>query len=129
MVNKGTLIYFDFTNFKSNQELEITANTIFKIMHDSITNLTKMKIVHKHLEILKQPITENGFTSVLLLDESHFTAHAYTDDDKALLAMDIFTCGQTDTSIVADYVIKEIKNYIPDIKINNFVINKRFKTK
>ncbi len=126
MTYKGTHIFFDFLNFKSNLDLEILANTIFKIMIDAINN-TKMTIVHKHLEILMQPKTENGFTSVLLLDESHFTAHAYTDADKALLAMDIFTCGQTDTSIVADYVIKEIKKIIPQIKINNYVVNKRFK--
>ena len=35
-----------------------------------------------------------GFTAVVLLDESHCSAHAYADD--GLLALDIFTCGDTD---------------------------------
>ena len=35
-----------------------------------------------------------GFTAAIILDESHCTAHAYAD--LGLLAMDIFTCGDTD---------------------------------
>ena len=34
-----------------------------------------------------------GFTAVVLLDESHCSAHAYADEH--LMAIDIFTCGTT----------------------------------
>ncbi|REJ89564.1 MAG: hypothetical protein DWQ35_17910 [Planctomycetota bacterium] len=34
-----------------------------------------------------------GFTAIVLLDESHCSAHAYADE--GLLALDIFTCGAT----------------------------------
>jgi S-adenosylmethionine decarboxylase len=35
-----------------------------------------------------------GFTAVVMLDESHCSAHTYAD--LGLIAMDIFTCGATD---------------------------------
>ncbi len=35
-----------------------------------------------------------GFTAVVLLDESHCSAHSYADE--RMLALDIFTCGTTD---------------------------------
>ena len=126
MKYKGTHIFVDFDNFKHDNGTEYMGNQIYKIMSTAIETQSNMKIVHKHLEILKDPETADGFTSVLLLDESHFTAHAYTDEHK-LLALDLFTCGKTDTAIIMDYVINEIKLVFPNIKLNNFVVNKRFK--
>ena len=35
-----------------------------------------------------------GCTAVVMLDESHCSAHSYAD--LGLLALDVFTCGQTD---------------------------------
>lgn len=35
-----------------------------------------------------------GCTAIVMLDESHCSVHTYAD--LGLLAMDIFTCGQTD---------------------------------
>ena len=35
-----------------------------------------------------------GFTAVILLDESHCSAHSYAD--LGLIAMDVFTCGTTE---------------------------------
>jgi S-adenosylmethionine decarboxylase len=47
-----------------------------------------------------------GFTAVVLLDESHCSAHAYADD--GLLALDIFTCGDTDPRDVLRYMQEAI---------------------
>ena len=35
-----------------------------------------------------------GFTAIVMLDESHVSAHTYAD--LGLIAMDVFTCGSTD---------------------------------
>ncbi len=35
-----------------------------------------------------------GFAAVCLLDESHISAHTYAD--RGMVALDIFTCGETD---------------------------------
>lgn len=47
-----------------------------------------------------------GFTAAILLDESHCTAHSYADD--GLIALDIFTCGDTDPRDVLSYILESI---------------------
>ena len=43
-----------------------------------------------------------GCTAIVLLDESHCSAHTYAD--LGLIAMDIFTCGDTDPRRVWGYL-------------------------
>lgn len=125
-MHKGNHIFIDYENFTHELGRDYQAHRIFRIMSDAINNLTNMKIVHSHLEILKEPETQDGFTSVLLLDESHFTAHAYTGKHN-LLALDLFTCGGTDTKFIMNEVNRTILKEFPNIKLNSFVVNKRFK--
>jgi len=47
-----------------------------------------------------------GFTAVVLLDESHCSAHTYADD--GLIALDVFTCGSTDPLRVLEYIREEV---------------------
>jgi S-adenosylmethionine decarboxylase len=47
-----------------------------------------------------------GFTCVVLLDESHCSAHTYAD--LGLIAMDVFTCGNTDPRDVLRYIQEEL---------------------
>ncbi len=47
-----------------------------------------------------------GFTAVVLLDESHCSAHTYAD--LGLIAMDVFTCGNTNPRDVARYIQEEL---------------------
>jgi len=47
-----------------------------------------------------------GFTAVVVLDESHCSAHTYAD--LGLIALDIFTCGKTDPRDVLAYIREEI---------------------
>lgn len=43
-----------------------------------------------------------GFTAAILLDESHCTAHSYADE--GMIALDIFTCGNTSPHDVLRYI-------------------------
>ncbi len=43
-----------------------------------------------------------GFTAAILLDESHCTAHSYAD--QGLIALDVFTCGDTNPHDVVKYM-------------------------
>ena len=47
-----------------------------------------------------------GFTAVVVLDESHCSAHTYAD--LGLIALDVFTCGHTDPADVLAYLREEI---------------------
>jgi S-adenosylmethionine decarboxylase len=47
-----------------------------------------------------------GFTAMCLLDESHCSAHCYAD--LGLIALDVFTCGETDPNDVLRYIREEV---------------------
>lgn len=47
-----------------------------------------------------------GFAAVVLLDESHISAHSYADLN--MVALDIFTCGSTDPRNVFELLRAEI---------------------
>lgn len=47
-----------------------------------------------------------GFTAMVLLDESHVSAHCYAD--LGLIALDVFTCGDTNPSDVLRYMREEV---------------------
>lgn len=47
-----------------------------------------------------------GFTAMILLDESHCSAHCYAD--LGLIALDVFTCGDTDPNDVLRYIREEV---------------------
>ena len=47
-----------------------------------------------------------GFAAVVMLDESHCSAHSYAD--LGLIAMDVFTCGGTEPRDVLRYIQEEL---------------------
>lgn len=47
-----------------------------------------------------------GFTAVVVLDESHCSAHCYAETGQ--IALDVFTCGNTDPRMVLKYIREEI---------------------
>ena len=52
------------------------------------------------------PDSPPGFTAIVMLDESHCSAHSYAD--LGLVAMDIFTCGDTQPRDVLHYIQEEL---------------------
>ncbi len=55
-----------------------------------------------------------GCTVIVMLDESHCSAHTYAD--QGLIAMDIFTCGQTDPRDI--WEILKVKFGFRDFSLN-----------
>ena len=47
-----------------------------------------------------------GFTAMVLLDESHCSAHSYADLGQ--IALDIFTCGKTSPQTILEHLREEI---------------------
>jgi|TARA_B000000475_G_scaffold271030_1_gene267844 S-adenosylmethionine decarboxylase len=68
--------------------------------------------VHSHVEEFDGTQSPPGFAAVVLLDESHVSAHCYYE--KGLLAIDAFTCGNGDPALIIDTIqnrlIAEMKN-------------------
>jgi S-adenosylmethionine decarboxylase len=60
--------------------------------------------------------TPPGFAAVVLLDESHCSAHSYAD--LGLLAIDIFTCGQTDPRDLLNSIREEVN--LGDFSVREF---------
>ena len=57
-----------------------------------------------------------GFTAIVMLDESHCSAHAYADEGQ--LAIDIFTCGSTSPWDVLRYLQQEVD--LAEINVREF---------
>ena len=58
--------------------------------------------VHSHVEIFDGAQSPLGFAAAVLIDESHVTAHCYSE--RGLLAIDVFTCGGSDSDSLADMI-------------------------
>ena len=75
-----------------------------------------VRVVHE--KFVELPVVPGdsppGFTAVCLLDESHMTAHAYTD--RGWLAIDVFTCGAHDPRPIADQIRHDIQARYPQVR-------------
>lgn len=121
----GNHVFADFIwDVDENIDHNLLGERVFKIMENAIKK-TKMTIVHKKLCILGQ--NENsppGFTSIILIDESHCSSHCYSD--RGWLALDTFTCGKTDPKPIMDEIENEIKKHYPTLKCTYLQNHKRF---
>lgn len=117
---KGTHVLADFTGIQGD-EYKI-GKFVFELIIKAIER-TSMKIIHKHLEILNVD-TPPGFTSVLLLDSSHISSHGYTD--VGLVAFDCFTCGQTNTMEIMEFIKEELLKEFPETKCTYIQNHHRF---
>lgn len=118
---RGSHITIDFMG-ATHDNPTVFGNAIFQILKDSL-KLATCHEVHSHLEILEGN-TPSGFTCVVLLDESHMTAHSYSE--LGLLAIDVFTCGNSNPLLMANYIEAKIQELIPTAILVSEVELKRF---
>ena len=71
--------------------------------------------VHSHVEVFDGTESPPGFAAAVLIDESHVTAHCYSD--RGLLAIDVFTCGDSDSGAVADMIHDRLVSENPEIRL------------
>ena len=72
------------------------------------------RVVHAHGESFDGSISPPGFAAVVLIDESHLSAHCYSN--LGLLAIDCFTCGDSDAQAVADRLDASLVDAIPTLE-------------
>ena len=89
-------------------------NWMLQIMRDAVIN-SEAKEVHSHVEQFDGNTSPPGFAAVVLLDESHVTAHCYSE--KGWLAIDCFTCGQCDPETIVDQIHMALERVMPHLKL------------
>ena len=94
----GKHIFLDCTAFFPTSAFD--GKDMLELMQKAVEH-SDAKEVHAYVEIFDGSTSPPGFAAVVLLDESHVSAHCYSG--RGLLAIDAITCGGTDpTSIVEE---------------------------
>ena len=109
---RGKHLLIDCRNVS--RDLCLDDKAVLKAMASSAerAGATVISQVRYHFEHNSAP----GFTAMVLLDESHCSAHSYAD--LGLIAMDVFTCGDTDPRDVLMYMQEELD--LGDVTIREF---------
>jgi len=117
----GSHVFLDYVGYTPCDNDE--GGWMLSIMRNAVAN-TKAREVHSHVERFDGRLSPPGFAAVVLIDESHVTAHCYSD--RGWLAIDCFTCGQTNPEAVADYIHSMLVSQNPNIQLMRRDVVARF---
>ena len=108
--SRGAHILLDYVHadFKD----ESSYSWMFKLMREAVAESSATE-VHAHMVPFDGSTSPPGFAAVVLIDESHITAHCYAD--QGLLAVDCFTCGQTDPDCIATHLHNRLIERMPGL--------------
>jgi deoxyhypusine synthase len=98
---------------------------MLKLMEGAVDSSGSRR-VHSHVEHFDGTVSPPGFAAVVLLDESHVSAHCYSE--QGLLAIDAFTCGNTDPDRIIEIVEKSLSESFPKMTIKRRKRVERFLT-
>ena len=90
----GKHILMDYVDYLSPRDDD--GHWMLEILRDSVRDSGVIE-VHSHVESFDGTKSPPGFASVVLIDESHVSAHCYSE--RGLLAIDVFTCGEHDQKL------------------------------
>lgn len=108
---QGAHVFLDYVNAFFGGEDDY--QWLFSTMREAVAQSTATE-VHAHLAPFDGSTSPPGFAAVVLIDESHITAHCYAD--RGLLAVDCFTCGDTDPELIASYLDEQLTKRFPNLK-------------
>ena len=93
MSAKGRHVTLDYTGFFGEGQLMLA------VLQNAVAR-SNVREVHSHVSEFDGTESPPGFAAVVLIDESHVSAHCYAED--GILAVDCFTCGDVDPNVIAD---------------------------
>ena len=107
---RGAHVFMDYTDafFEVNDPHE----WVLSIMRAAVAQSSATE-VHSHAVSFDGSTSPPGFAAVVLIDESHITAHHYAD--RGMLALDCFTCGDTDPDQIADFIHRALVEGAPNL--------------
>ncbi len=108
MKSKGRHITLDYSGFKGDGDwmLDVLQSAVAK---------SDAREVHAHVSNFDGSVSPLGFAAVVLIDESHVSAHCYADE--GILAVDCFTCGSVDPAGIANEIHAQLLEHIPTIHL------------
>lgn len=109
--SQGAHVFLDYINAVFDDEA--TYEWLFSLMREAVQQSPATE-VHAHLAPFDGSTSPPGFAAVVLIDESHVTAHCYAD--RGLLAIDCFTCGDTDPDTIATYLHDRLVEQMPALQ-------------
>ena len=107
----GKHVYIDYIGYQ--YDGSNNGEKILEIMIQS-ASVANIRPVFSHVEEFDGQSSPPGFAAVVLLDESHITAHCYYE--KGWLAFDAFTCGDGNPDLIADFITKNLRINMPDLQ-------------
>ncbi len=110
---RGKHIFVDYSEFFPSSSFD--GKKMLELMKQAVAK-SGAREVHAHVEIFDGSVSPPGFAAVVLLDESHLSAHCYSD--QGLLAIDAFTCGGTDPASI----VEDLKQTLYDLSPSTVMI-------
>lgn len=112
LIPHGRHIFIDFVGYESPTEND--GKYILDIIRECIKNSSATE-VHSHVTQFDGKSSPLGFAAIVVLDESHFSAHCYSE--LGWLAIDCFTCGDADTNAIVSSFTSKLKDLIPSLEV------------
>ena len=107
----GSHVLLDYVDYERGREGG--GEWILGILRECVRE-SGVREVHSHVEVFDGTESPLGFAAVVLIDESHVTAHCYSE--RGLLAIDVFTCGGSDSDSLADMVHQRLVSENPGLR-------------
>ena len=108
----GAHVFLDYTEYVSPKAND--GEWILEVLEKAVER-SNARNVHSHVEQFDGSHSPVGFAAVVLLDESHVSAHCYSE--KGWLALDCFTCGDSDPNALADDIHQQLIEQIPSLSL------------
>ena len=88
---------------------------MLQVLRDCV-NRAGIREVHAHVAQFDGSESPPGFAAGVLNAESHVSAHCYSES--GLLAIDIFTCGDSDPGPLADDIHSMVVEAVPGLDLS-----------
>jgi len=110
-MNRGSHIMLDCTGANG-----VEGSWMLELMQQAVDQSGATR-VHSHVEIFDGSRSPPGFAAVVLLDESHVSAHCYSEG--GILAIDAFTCGNTEPEEIVNKIESKLRERFPGLITNH----------
>ncbi len=108
----GSHVLLDYVGYQRGEEGD--GGWVLGVLRECVRE-SGVREVHSHVEVFDGTQSPLGFAAAVLIDESHVTAHCYSE--RGLLAIDVFTCGGSDSDSLADMIHERLVSENPGLSL------------